>query len=99
MMLPTSKPKARLPLVLGGIKDFLRIHQTGSKSGALLLTMLDFTIPRGDERLTKGGAESAVRNATSAATHAALEQPASIWTRAALALKNRSTFPPLIDPD
>jgi hypothetical protein len=47
---------------LGEIKDFLRIHQTRSKSGALLLTMLDFTIPRGDERLTNGGAESAVHD-------------------------------------
>jgi hypothetical protein len=28
-----------------------------------MLTILDFTIPRGDERLTEGGAESAVRNA------------------------------------
>ena len=51
---------ARL-LVLRGINGFLTIHQTRSKSGALLLTMLDFTIPRGDERLTKGGAESAVQ--------------------------------------
>jgi hypothetical protein len=47
---------------LGGIKDFLRINQTRSKSGALLLTMLDFTIPRGDERLTKGGPKSAVQD-------------------------------------
>ena len=72
-----AQAKGARPLILRGIYDFLRIHQTGSKSGALLLTMLDFTIPRGDERLTKGGAESAVRNATPAATHAALEQPAS----------------------
>jgi hypothetical protein len=48
---------------VGGINGFLTIYQTRSKSGALLLTMLDFTIPRGNERLTKGGAESAVRNA------------------------------------
>jgi hypothetical protein len=45
---------ARL-LILGGIKDFLRIHAAGNKSGALLLTMLEFTMRRGDERLTKGG--------------------------------------------
>jgi hypothetical protein len=50
-------------LVLGGRNNFLRIHEAGNKSGVLLLTMLDFTIPRGDERLTKGGAKSAVRNA------------------------------------
>jgi hypothetical protein len=51
---------ARL-LALGGLNHFLRIHAAGNKSGALLLTMFDFTIPRGDERLTKGGAESAVQ--------------------------------------
>jgi hypothetical protein len=43
---------ARL-FVVGGIKDFLRIHQTRNKSGALLLTMLDFTIRRGDEPFTR----------------------------------------------
>jgi uncharacterized phosphosugar-binding protein len=55
---------ARL-LVLGGINYFLRIHAAGNKSGALLLTIVDLTIQRGDERLTKGGAESAVRTAGS----------------------------------
>jgi hypothetical protein len=49
---------------LGGINCFLRIHAAGNKSGALLLTLFDFTIRRGDERLTKGDAESAVQNAT-----------------------------------
>jgi len=34
-------------LVLGGIKDFLRIHAAGNKSDALLLTVFDFTIQRG----------------------------------------------------
>jgi hypothetical protein len=47
---------------LGGIKDFLRINWTRNKSGALLLTIFDFTIRRGDERFTKGGAESAVQD-------------------------------------
>jgi hypothetical protein len=46
---------------LGGINGFLRIHAAGNKSGALLLTIFDLTIRRGDERLTKGGAESAVQ--------------------------------------
>jgi hypothetical protein len=53
---------ARL-LALGEINGFLRINMTTNNSDALLLTMLDFTIRRGDERLTKGGAESAIRNA------------------------------------
>jgi hypothetical protein len=34
--------------------------------------MLDFTIPRGDERLTKGGAESAVHGGKSPGPKAAL---------------------------
>jgi hypothetical protein len=55
--------KGARPLALGGINGFLRIHAAANKSGALLLIMFDFTIRRGDERLTKGGAESAVRNA------------------------------------
>jgi hypothetical protein len=48
---------ARL-LIVGGIKDFLRIHAAGNKSGGLLLTMFDFTMRRGDERFTKRRAES-----------------------------------------
>jgi hypothetical protein len=40
-------------LILGGINGFLRIHQTRNKSGALLLTMFEFTIRRGDERFTR----------------------------------------------
>jgi hypothetical protein len=44
-------------------KPLFKLNRTRNKSGVLLLTMLDFTIPRGDERLTKGGAESAVQNA------------------------------------
>jgi hypothetical protein len=38
---------------LRGIYDFLRIHQTGNKSGALLLTIVDLTMRRGDEPFTK----------------------------------------------
>jgi hypothetical protein len=53
--------KGEILLAMGGIKDFLRIHAAGHKSGALLLTMFDLTIRRGDERLTKGGAASAVQ--------------------------------------
>jgi hypothetical protein len=45
-----------------GIKDFLRIHAAGNKSGSLLLTMFDFTMRRGDERFTKRRAESAVQD-------------------------------------
>jgi hypothetical protein len=60
---------------LGGIKDFLKIHQTRNKSGALLLTMFDFTIPRGDERLTKGGAESAVHDGDRPVGEARLKHP------------------------
>jgi hypothetical protein len=56
-----AQAKGARPLILGGIKDFLRIHAAGNKSGGLLLTMLEFTMRRGDERLTKGGAESAVQ--------------------------------------
>jgi hypothetical protein len=41
-------------------KPLFKLNWTRNKSGALLLTMLEFTIRRGDERLTKGGAESAV---------------------------------------
>jgi hypothetical protein len=47
---------------LRGIKDFLRIPAAGHKSGALLLTIVDLTMRRGDERFTKGGAKSAVQN-------------------------------------
>jgi hypothetical protein len=54
---------ARL-LVLGGINGFLRIHAAGHKSSALLLTIRALINRRGDKRLTKGGAKSAVRNAT-----------------------------------
>src|SRR6516225_1531060 len=42
---------------------------TRNNSGALLLTMLDFTIQRGDERLTKGGAESAVHSGDGSLLH------------------------------
>jgi hypothetical protein len=38
---------------LGGIKDFLRIHAAGHKSGALLLTIGALTNQRSDERFTK----------------------------------------------
>jgi hypothetical protein len=48
-----AQAKGATPLILGGIKDFLRINQTKSKSGALLLTMFDFTIRRGDELFTR----------------------------------------------
>ena len=68
------QPKARGLSFLGGIKDFLKIHQTRNKSGALLLTMFDFTIRRGDERLTKGDAASAVQNAAPPARLAAHER-------------------------
>jgi hypothetical protein len=37
---------------LGGIKDFLRINAAGNKSRALLLTIFDLTMRRGDERFT-----------------------------------------------
>jgi hypothetical protein len=50
---------------LRGIYDFLSIHQTRNKSGALLLTMFEFTIRRGDEPFTKRRAESAVRRSVS----------------------------------
>ena len=53
--------KGARPLILRGRNDFLRIHAAGNKSGALQLTMFDFTIRRGDERLTKGGVASAVQ--------------------------------------
>jgi hypothetical protein len=60
--LARAQAKGARLLALGGINGFLRIHAAGNKSGALLLTMPDFTIPRGDERLTNGGAESAVHD-------------------------------------
>ena len=50
--------KGAMPLVLGGIKDLLRIHAAGNKSGALLLIMFEFTIRRGDERFTRRRAAS-----------------------------------------
>src|SRR5271166_2947993 len=51
--LARAQAKGARLLALGGINDFLRIHAAGNKSGALLLTMFDFTIRRGDERFTK----------------------------------------------
>ena len=50
-----------MPLILGGINGFLRIHAEGNKSGALLLTMFDFTIRRGDEGFTLNRAASAIQ--------------------------------------
>jgi hypothetical protein len=41
--------------------DFLRIHQTRNKSGALLLTMFEFTIRRGDEGFTLNRAVGTVQ--------------------------------------
>jgi hypothetical protein len=49
-------------LALGGIKDFLRIHAAGNKSGALLLTIRRFTIRRGDKWYTKRRAASAIHD-------------------------------------
>jgi hypothetical protein len=45
--------KGAILLILGGIKDFLRIHAAGNKSGALLLTIRALINQRGDERFTR----------------------------------------------
>jgi hypothetical protein len=42
------------------MKDFLKINWTGNKSGALLLTIFDLTMRRGDEQFTTNRAKSAV---------------------------------------
>jgi hypothetical protein len=67
--------KGATPPILGGIKDFLRIHAAGNKSGALQLTMFDFTIRRGDERLTKGGVASAVQEGDGQIGEGCLKHP------------------------
>jgi hypothetical protein len=54
--------KGARPLILGGINGFLSTSQTRNKSGALLLTMFDFTIRRGDEGFTLNRAASAVQD-------------------------------------